>query len=55
MKSTSALPALAILAFVLGSCAHQLAPYGHYQDTPVVADGNTEDWNLPLRFSNPGT
>lgn len=33
-------------------CAHKLAPEGHYQDTPIVADGSTDDWNLPLRFSN---
>ena len=34
-------------------CAHKLAPEGHYQDTPVVADGSADDWSLPLRFSNP--
>lgn len=33
-------------------CAHKLAPEGHYQDTPVVADGSPDDWSLPLRFSN---
>jgi hypothetical protein len=34
------------------SCSPQLAPVGHYQDTNIAADGNAEDWGLPLRFSN---
>jgi hypothetical protein len=34
-------------------CAHKLAPEGHYQETPVVADGSANDWSQPLRFSNP--
>ena len=34
------------------SCTHNLAPLGHYQSSPVVADGNADDWNLPLRFTN---
>jgi hypothetical protein len=29
-----------------------MAPEGHYQETPVMADGNADDWSLPLRFSN---
>jgi hypothetical protein len=33
-------------------CAHPLAPVGHYQDSPIVADGNADDWGFPLRFSN---
>lgn len=45
------LPALLSGAFFV-SCSHKLAPEGHYQDSPVVADGNTDDWHLPLRFSN---
>lgn len=40
--------------FAQTSCSHQLAPEGHYQETPVVADGNPGDWSLPLRFSNSG-
>jgi hypothetical protein len=40
----------ALLAMV--SCSKNLAPVGHYQSTPVVADGNASDWELPLRFSN---
>jgi hypothetical protein len=35
------------------ACSHPLAPVGHYQDTAVIADGNMNDWTLPLRFSNP--
>lgn len=37
---------------LLTGCAHKIAPDGHYQDTPVMADGNADDWSLPLRFSN---
>jgi len=36
----------------LAGCSHQLAPEGHYQSTPVVADGIPGEWSLPLRFSN---
>lgn len=43
-------PSLCIL--VAASCSRHLAPEGHYQTTPVVADGNPGDWSLPLRFSN---
>jgi len=39
-------------ALMYAGCARKLAPDGHYQDTPVVADGSADDWNLPLRFSN---
>jgi hypothetical protein len=35
------------------SCSTKLAPPGHYQDSPIVVDGNMNDWNFPLRFSNP--
>jgi hypothetical protein len=38
--------------FFLASCSPKLAPAGHYQDVPVVADGQTDDWQLPLRFSD---
>ena len=34
------------------ACSPKLAPVGHYQDTPVTADGVPGDWTLPLRFSN---
>ncbi len=34
------------------SCSPKLAPEGHYQDTPVIADGSADDWKMPLRFSN---
>jgi hypothetical protein len=36
----------------IASCSSQRAPVGHYQDTNINADGNTDDWGLPLRFSN---
>ncbi len=45
--------ASAISLVFYSSCSHDVAPVGHYQDTPVAADGNMDDWNLPLRFSNP--
>ena len=34
------------------ACSPKLAPVGHYQDTPVTADGSPGEWTLPLRFSN---
>src|SRR5258708_2078855 len=34
------------------SCSHKLAPEGHYQTSPMVTDGKTDDWPMPLRFSN---
>ncbi len=36
----------------LAGCSHKLAPSGHYQNTPVAADGDPSDWKLPLRFTN---
>jgi hypothetical protein len=36
----------------LAGCAHKLAPMGHLQSTPVVADGIPNEWSQPLRFSN---
>ena len=39
-------------ALLCGGCLHKMAPDGHYQETPVVADGSAGDWSLPLRFSN---
>lgn len=43
-----------LIAFVVGltACSHKLAPQGHFQNTPVSADGDPADWTLPLRFSN---
>jgi hypothetical protein len=41
-----------VTVFILAGCSPKLAPEGHYQETPVVADGNADDWALPLRFSN---
>ncbi len=45
--------ALLLLAGIyLAGCSRKLAPQGHYQSTPVVADGVPDEWALPLRFSN---
>jgi hypothetical protein len=52
MKPVSAFAALAFCIFSLYSCSSKLAPVGHFQSTAIVADGNTDDWQLPLRFSN---
>jgi len=43
---------LLFLSLYASSCSPKLAPEGHYQETPVIADGNTADWQVPLRFSN---
>ena len=42
----------ALFLVFFAACSPKLAPVGHYQDTPVTADGNPADWTLPLRFSN---
>jgi hypothetical protein len=54
IKPRFALAMVIVSGFTLAvaGCAHQLAPQGHYQATPVVADGIPDDWSLPLRFSN---
>src|ERR1700722_16278136 len=46
------LPLIIAIAFCFNACSHKLAPVGHYQTTPVVADGIPDDWTLPLRFAN---
>ena len=43
---------LLVSAFCITACSSKLAPVGHYQDTPVTADGTPGEWSLPLRFSN---
>jgi len=43
---------LFLIAVALVSCSKNLAPVGHYQPTAIVADGNPNDWILPLRFAN---
>lgn len=53
MKMMRVVPALVAWFIFLTGCSPKLSPIGHFQETPVTADGNTDDWNLPLRFSNP--
>jgi hypothetical protein len=53
MKLVSSISAFAFGALMFGSCSPKLAPIGHFQNEPVVIDGNINDWILPLRFSNP--
>ena len=43
---------LFLVSFIFFSCSSKMAPEGHFQQTPVVADGSTDDWKLPLRFTN---
>jgi hypothetical protein len=50
--SAKSLPLFLAITFCLSACSHKLAPLGHYQTTPVVADGIPGDWTLPLRFAN---
>jgi hypothetical protein len=47
-----ALALLGVIFFHFG-CSSKLAPPGHYQDSPIIVDGNISDWGFPLRFSNP--
>jgi hypothetical protein len=49
------LQAFALLGgvFFYFSCSSRLAPPGHYQESPIIVDGNISDWGFPLRFSNP--
>jgi hypothetical protein len=46
------IPAMIYGGICLTGCSHKMAPEGHFQETPVVADGSAGDWTLPLRFSN---
>src|ERR1700744_1773138 len=52
MKPLTTFAAIGFSIFCLYSCSAKLAPAGHFQSAPIVADGNTDDWQLPLRFSN---
>ena len=52
--TTKAIIVLLAYGLCLASCSHQVVPPGHYQTTPVVADGNPNDWTLPLRFADAG-
>ena len=38
--------------FTLSNCSPKEYPLGNFQETPIVADGNSIDWNLPLRFGS---
>jgi hypothetical protein len=38
------------LAFLFANCSPKSFPEGNFQETPIVADGNSADWGLPLRF-----
>lgn len=49
----AALPFVFSGLMILCACSQGTAPQGHYQSTPIVADGQTDDWPLPLRFTNP--
>jgi hypothetical protein len=51
LSSKWLLPAM-VSGILFVSCSHKLAPEGHYQTSPMVTDGKTDDWPMPLRFSN---
>jgi len=53
MKGRLRVFALLAGMFFQFSCSSRLAPPGHYQDSPIIVDGNISDWGFPLRFSNP--
>src|ERR1700761_4143337 len=48
----AALKLLLMASIFITGCSPKLAPEGHYQDSPVTADGSAADWTLPLRFGN---
>lgn len=52
MKGLFFAAAAAAVALITG-CAQGSAPQGHFQSTPVAADGRADDWAQPLRFTNP--
>ena len=35
---------------IISGCGHKLAPLGHYQSTPIVADGQIGDWKQPFNY-----
>lgn len=41
-----------LVVFAFAACSPKLAPEGHYQDSPVTADGVPSEWKMPLRFTN---
>ena len=47
------LPRGVVVLLLATGCAQGHAPQGHYQSTPIVADGNADQWPQPLRFTNP--
>ena len=54
MKNIHLLSAGFILLLSLTYCSPQEFPLGNFQKTPILADGNAEDWCLPLRFGSEG-
>jgi hypothetical protein len=52
MKKTFIVFGFSCYIVLLSACSSALAPVGHYQDRTVVADGNADEWPMPLRFSN---
>jgi len=50
MKNSTLGFVVIILILSLSNCSPKEYPLGNFQETPIVADGNSVDWNLPLRF-----
>jgi len=39
---------------IISGCGHKLAPLGQYQSTPIVADGQINDWKQPFNYAGYG-
>jgi hypothetical protein len=50
LKKESLSTAIAISLFILSGCAPKYIYKANWQNTPVVIDGKTNDWEVPLRF-----
>ena len=52
MKKLVPVTGIFFLIGFLQSCSHKDYPEGTYQETAVIADGDLNEWNLPLRFGS---
>ncbi len=50
MKNIFILSIGLLLIFSYTACSPKEYPVGNYQATTILADGNSKDWSLPLRF-----
>ena len=52
MRKLSHLIVILASSILLSNCSPSNFPVGKYQSEQIVADGNANDWGLPLRFGN---